>query len=98
MRFDFGDVGDDVEVELTLFGESEKRIKDEFLSLGLATHLTEKYPALRPIQLAINTVTPEVSQNGSETSVKIVSKWPMAEFHTWLEPLLGTVPSKVALQ
>lgn len=86
--------GDNYEVELTLFGENEKRIKDEFLSLGIATHLTEKFPALRPIQIAITTATPDVNRNGAEASVKIVAKWPMAEFHSWLEPLLGTAPAK----
>jgi serine/threonine protein kinase len=87
-------VGNDYEVELTLFGENEKRIKEEFLSLGLATHLTEKYPALRPIQRAITTATPDVVRNGAEVSIKVVAKWPMAEFHAWLEPLLGPEPAQ----
>lgn len=90
--------GDDYEVELTLFGESEKRIKDEFLSLGLATHLTEKIPAIRPFQLAITTATPDVNRKGSEASVKIVAKWPIAEFHAWLEALLGTAPAKTSFE
>ena len=87
-------VGDDYEVELSIFGESEKRIKEEFLSLGIATHLTEKFAAIKPFQTAITTATPDVERNGTEVNVKIVAKWPMAEFHSWLEPLLGSSPAK----
>jgi serine/threonine protein kinase len=86
--------GDDYTVELTVFGENEKRIKDEFMSLGLATHLMERYPAIRPMLLAITTATPDVARSGAEASVKISARWPVADFHAWLEPLLGPAPAK----
>ena len=85
-------VGEEYEVELQIWGESEKRLKDEFLSLGLATHLTEKYPAIKPFQAEITTATPEASRDGTTAKLRIVAKWPFADFHDWLELLLGDPP------
>ena len=52
----------------------------------------KKYPAIKPFQAEITTATPEASRDGTTAKLRIVAKWPFADFHDWLELLLGDPP------
>ncbi|MFO0938823.1 MAG: protein kinase [Gemmataceae bacterium] len=89
-------VGEEFHFELTIWGDSEKRMKSEFLSLGLATHLVEMYPAIKPFQSAITTATPETTILGDQTKIHITGKWAISDFNDWLEKLLPAAPASPA--
>lgn len=85
--------GEDYAVELTVTGESETRLKTEFISLGLATHLIEKLPSLQPFVEPISLATPEVETKDGKTVLTIRAKWPISDAQNWLETLLGPPPA-----
>ena len=85
--------GDEYDVTMAVTGESEARIDKEFVSLGIATHLVEKYPAVKPIQVGVTTATPVKSGDAGTVTLTYAAKWPVSEFATWLEPLLGDAPA-----
>jgi hypothetical protein len=85
--------GEEYDVTMAVTGESEARIGEEFVSLGVATHLVEQYPALKPIQAAVTAATPVKSGGAGNVTLTYSAKWPVAEFATWLEPLLGDAPA-----
>jgi serine/threonine-protein kinase len=83
-------VGEEFEITLTLAGDSEQRLRNEFVSLGLATHLTEKLPALQPFVEPITLATPIAESRNGKSLLTLTARWPIADALSWLESLLGT--------
>ena len=85
-------VGEEYLVEMTVTGESESRLKNEFVSLGLATHLIAKTPSLQPFVAPLSLATPETGTKDGKSYLKLSAKWPIADAQTWLDTLLGPAP------
>jgi hypothetical protein len=85
-------VGDDFEVEALVSGKDAETLKSDFLSLGVATHLIEKFTELQPFVESLTVNTPEVSTHDGYSTLKIKAKWPTELLNTWLEELLGPAP------